>query len=295
MSSGLKLTSSTAHLYVDSKYTQMQSGIKLTSSTAHLYAENRTTKAAIIARINSDGESEALIAANRVSITGTTTLYGSFTMENGYLIVKKSAEFNGSVKILDDYLWANKIGLMGNEPSITFSAVVGLSITSDKLATTIMKAEKNTDGTELTLTQYDGNTVTFKKATTPTLSGSWSSGVLTVTSDPAPTERYRIILAHDASKDTWDANNKGVTLWVDTQKYNGSGAAPTPLDYDVKSFWVDTTTSYNAGRNSYSYSATLYCSSVTQDQSGKHVTLTVQYGLSQNNPFTQGRNYTVRW
>lgn len=276
MTSGLKLSESSAHLYVNDKYKELQAGIKISSSSAALYAYNRTTKASIVARINGAGGSEVYIEAGNILLAGSTTLSGSFTITSGYLEVKKSAEFNGSVKVLDDYLWANKISMMGTNPHIGF-ALDSYSITRDSLATTIKKAEVS--GNTVTLTQYNGDTVTFSKAATPTLSGSWSNGTLTVTSSPAAQQNFKRTLSYDAGykegawigipvNATWGSSGQysestGFTAWVQisnifsnmsiTRSRAGISNVGADIFYGKLYYWNAATSKYTAATDTDKY------------------------------------------
>lgn len=188
MKSGLDLTSSSAALYVDSKYNQMKAGLDVTMSSATLYAQSRTTRAAIVARINADGEGEALIEADKVSITGSTTINSVFKVEDDGIVVKKSSVFQGNMLLQT----AGSKLKIGSSASLEFLGTTAYSIDNTSIGTTIKDASVSQDGKTLTLTRYNGNTVTFNKAATPTLSGSWSGGTITVTSVPAAVSNYTI-------------------------------------------------------------------------------------------------------
>lgn len=181
MQSGLALSTSTAKLYVDNKYSQMSAGLALSTSAAKLYAEDRTTRAYIIARINADNEGEVLIEASKVKITGTTTISGALEIDNGDLVVKKSAVFRGNINLSTSgaYVQApifsvtsgGRVRLIGTQSGEYYD------ITATNIKSVIKDASVSNN--VLTLTKWDGNTVTFSKATTQ--APSWSGSTLTVT------------------------------------------------------------------------------------------------------------------
>jgi len=198
MTSGLQLTSSSAALYVNSKYTQMQSGLSVTMSSACLYAKNRTTRAYIMTRINADGEGEALINADKVKISGTTTINDVMTITDQRLHVKTDARIQGDIMV---------------ESVTVRSGSDSQSISESDLSTTIKKATVSNN--TLTLTQYNGSTITFSKATS--LSGTWSgSGKLTVTASPQGETFERTLVAGTQSgnsipiKAQWGASGQYV-------------------------------------------------------------------------------------
>ncbi len=267
MQSGLALSTSTAKLYVDNKYTQMQSGLALTSSSAALYTDNHSTRAYILTRINASGEGETLIAADKVSITGTTTVNGSLEIDDGNLVVKKSAVFRGNINLTtaNSYVQApifsvtsgGHIRLIGTQSGEYY----------DITATNIKGAIKSASvaNNVLTLTKWDGGTVTFSKATTQ--SSSWSGSVLTVTAkqvnDSTTTNVSSFTLGiggnyGDHDVDLVVAQNGSPTVYSSTQitvpfyigSQNGGGANPTSrytttLRYTVSSILQEKTVSSN--------------------------------------------------
>lgn len=202
MKSGLALTSSSAALYVDSRYNQMRSGLDVTMSSATLYAQSRTTRAFIMTRINADGEGEALIQADKVSITGSTTINGTMKVEDDALVVKKPAVFQGNI-----FLQTNGSSLkIGSGTALQFLGTATYELDNTTVKTMLKTFSVN--GDTLTLTRFDGTYENFRKAVTPTLSGSWSNGTLTVTSSPAPGQNFVQSLVQKAA--SWN----GLTVTV---------------------------------------------------------------------------------
>lgn len=85
------------------------------------------------------------------------------------------------------------------------------------LASAYKKVEKTVSGDNITLTftQFNGKTdeVTFNKAGStikPTLTGTWASGILTVTSTPSPASKLYFYLGKGST--TWDENTATVEI-----------------------------------------------------------------------------------
>lgn len=154
--SEIDLTASRAAMWVADAYTQLKSGIEISESSSKLYAYNRTTKAEIIARINEDGHSEALIRADRIRLSGNTTINDVFGVTGEGIVAKQSILCNSGI-------WASAFRVRGNSGTVTIdeSSIVG----------TIKEARVS--GNVLTLVPYAGNPITFSKATT--VEQSWDS------------------------------------------------------------------------------------------------------------------------
>ena len=250
MKSGLDLTSSSAHLYVENAYKQMASGLKLSSSSAILYAQSRTSKAEIVARINEKGYSEALILADRITLDGGLTTLGSVLS-----VAYDQAWFKKPVRIgtrrlttIDGgTIHAHSLGILYDPNS---------SATYDIDAATIAKMIKTASKSSntLTLTRFDGSTLTFSKATQ--LSGTWSgSGKLKVTADDSSVPAYeRLLIAKPESGGyvpiyaQWGASGQ---YEEDTGfRVPVSGGIPTALGiYDENSTLVPTTKTLSYGQN----------------------------------------------
>ena len=185
MKAGLDLTSSSAALYVDDRYRAMRAGVEATSSSATLYAKNRTTRAYIMARINANGESEDLISADKVSISGRTTINDVVTIIDGAAVFHRQVmvtagsgtiSLNGG-KVSATTLQGGSLVITQTNPSGGMDSV---TMSKSDLANCIISA--TVSGNTLTLTNKNGDTVNFSKATT--LNGQWNGGVLTITASP---------------------------------------------------------------------------------------------------------------
>lgn len=200
-------TGSSSYLYLDNstgKYYQWLNGA---------YAETTPLgiKAAEIAVAinNSSGETEARIDADKVYIGNQT----STTVINGKCSLSDVSAPYISGKIADipvvTMVAANVTGTISagrvNGDSIYFRNSAGAGYTYTDLKGAFVSSVElvpNGDNT-YTINTYDANankTVvgTFSKAATPTIqAGSWGSGILTVTSTPAPVADYVIKFAAD--------------------------------------------------------------------------------------------------
>lgn len=181
MKSGLELSTSTAKLYVDDKYNQMKSGLALSTSTAKLYVENETTSAKIILKINGTGGSSALISADKISLSGDTTLSGKLSVISGGIAT------NGNIQAGltgGSYIRGTTLKLLG--PSSAQGAMEN-SLSYYDIDGMIIKAQ--VDGNTLKLWKHGDNTagnpsITFNKASgSSKVSGTWSGGAYTVSAN----------------------------------------------------------------------------------------------------------------
>ena len=170
MTSGLKLTSSSAAVYVRDAENRMKAGLDVTSSEAKLYAESYNTAAKIVARINASGSSEAIIQADHVKITGTTTLNDIMTITDGSVHIKKPLRVEGTATV--ESLTIREGSSSASLSELKLEKLAG----SASYPGAVIKAE--TSNGVLTLTHMDGSVVTFNKAVS--LRGSWNGTTYTV-------------------------------------------------------------------------------------------------------------------
>lgn len=110
--------------------------------------------------INDAGESEALIDANKIRLTGNTTVGGMLSVSGGIV------SFNGNVQAGltgGNYIRGTQLRIVGASSS---QGVSELTVNYTSLASTIKDASVSNN--TLTLTRYDGTTVTFNKSVTLT-------------------------------------------------------------------------------------------------------------------------------
>ena len=128
----------------------------------------------MVTKINN--QTTATIKGDRVNIEGDTTVKGAFTVENGALVVKKTAVFQGNVSLTDanGYVQAKNFNVAsgGSLRFIGSAAGEKYDLTATNIQGFIKSASVN--GNVLTLTPVHGDAITFSKATT--LTGAWGSG-----------------------------------------------------------------------------------------------------------------------
>lgn len=184
--SQIELTAS--HLRTDFEDTAngLRSSIEQTASRVSVVVDgNGVLKpASIVASINNaTKESSVLISADRVSLSGNTTVEDSMTIENGALLVKKAAVFGTTsgkqVSINNGSVNASTLQVNSGGKLVIVGSATGehYDITSSVVQGIIKSA--SVDGNVLTLTPFYGNPITFSKATS--LSGGWSGGNYVVT------------------------------------------------------------------------------------------------------------------
>ena len=221
MRTGLSLTASSAVLYATNKYNEMVSGLNLTESSAMLYAKNRTTRAYIVARINASGEGEALIEADKVKISGTTTINDVMTITDNRVRIKTDAQISGN-------LLTDSVTFRGQSSSGTISG--------DDIEGFIKSA--SVDGNTLTLTPVRGDEITFSKATT--LSGTWGSGTFTVSASPQGDTISAGLFDVTNADITWSGNTASFPVYANLN----SGETKYSTG---KTLSIDATDRYNAG------------------------------------------------
>ena len=140
--------------------------------------------ASIVASINNaTKESSVLISADRVRLSGNTTVEDSMTIENGALLVKKAAVFGTTsgrqVSINNGSVNAPTLQVNSGGKLVIVGSATGehYDVTSTVIQGMIKSASVN--GNVLTLTPFYGGDITFSKATS--LSGGWSGGNYVVT------------------------------------------------------------------------------------------------------------------
>jgi phage minor structural protein len=146
--------------------------------------QNVIKAASIVTAVNSAGSS-VTISGDHVAISGNTTVSGAFTVDgSGYLVVKKSAVFQGNVTLTDANGYVQAKNLVVNSGGHVRLTGSGTGEYYDLTATNIQGFIKSASvsGDTLTLTPVHGDDITFTKAAS--LSGTWSSNTYTVTASP---------------------------------------------------------------------------------------------------------------
>ena len=224
----------------------MQSGLAVTMNSATLYAKNRTTRAYIMTRINADDEGEAIIEADKVSITGATTISGSMEINgDGHLVIKKYTMIQGNVSLVtaNTMLSAPILQCSTNGYLRIYGSSAATKYDLSAAALEKMIKTVSVSNNTMTLTRWDGTSVNFSKATWQ--GANWSSGALTVKAYQSnageDTEVNSIKRTLTTGTKSWSGN----TCTVPIRAYYGN----TPPTYEDTGFdvTVDATARYNAG------------------------------------------------
>ena len=140
----------------------------------------RIRTAQIVAAVNQSGSS-VMISADKIRLSGNTTVSGMLTVENGALRVKSNAYINGDLTLASGKeVFATNYRVGGSLRFPGSSMGSDIYISRSDVAEMIIKASVSNN--VLTLTPKTGDPITFSKATA--LSGAWSSGVFTVSASP---------------------------------------------------------------------------------------------------------------
>ena len=223
----------------------MEGRLELTESSFNATVQSigkdgKITAASICLAINEKG-SKASISADRIVLSGKTTINDILKVSSNSVTISKNLLVNGYVRTSE----------------IDFSSGgSGITLDDTKLATTIKSAEVN--GNTLTLTPYRGDPITFSKAVT--LSGSWSDGIVTVTSSPSPLADYKATL--EKGDVEWESDHKHVKVKIN---------ARTGGIYSQYTGWyayVDTSDAWNAGHADTEWGYSAYASENNSGFSG---------------------------
>ena len=202
-------------------------------------SDGQVTAASICLAINSEGSS-ATINADKIYLLGQTI---ANTITADYIktkIASLSAVIAQALAVT---------GAIACSRRVSGSEVAGADVLigSQSLKSAIVSATVSNN--TLTLTDVDGNAVTFSKATT--LSGAWSSGVFTVSASPQGVSKTTSLTV---------GGHWGVSAdQEDTKHYYGEIKATIDSSatlYDTgKTFEVDASGIYTSGRNSVTISS----------------------------------------
>lgn len=229
--SEFQMTSESLRIQFESEISSTRSDIEVQANRIGLVVsgtgENaRIRPAQIVASIN-NSSSEVLLDADKVKISGTTTINDVMTITDSRLHIQVPARIQGDVMV-------ESLTLRYAQDSITLSEA--------DLETIIKSA--SVSGNTLTLTPMKGDPITFSKATT--LTGAWSGGIYTVSASPQSVSNstYLSGLMEVANTtDGWSGNTyRSHVAYVNSQD------DPTKKNtgYQVS---IDASTRYNAGWN----------------------------------------------
>ena len=205
-------------------------------------ASARIRPAQIVAAINDAGSSVG-IDADHVFITGTTTLSGQMTVQDGSLVVRTalivSGSTNGNVTINNGSVNAKtyQVNSGGSVKWVGGGKGEYYDIGVDVLKNMIKSASVSNN--TLTLTPFYVDPITFSKATT--LTDAWSDGKITVTASPQGVTLERLLSQGETD---WNGNVATVpinSVWGSQGQYSESTG---------RTVTVDASGRYTAGQNS---------------------------------------------
>lgn len=232
------------------------------------------TAASIVLAINSGG-SGAYISADHVYISGTTRINDVFTVIGSAVGVSVpmicssdlTINSNGDLNVYD-------INLAGSSP---------ITLNSISMAKAIKEARVEGSGSNLTLKliAFDGSEVNFTKASTTSLTDSWSGGKITVTAQPGGLTLERTLVTGTM---TWNGNTATVPI---NAVWGSSGQYSESTGWNVT---VNATARYNAGYDSAHLSgswgtgsnANLFTVAKVQSGSSNSLSCRVTAGISYN-------------
>lgn len=143
---------------------------------------------------------------------------------------------------------SNNVICSGEIRGATVNGATALSIGNNTFSNVIVSASVSDDGKTLTLTPLTGNVITFNKAASQSvsLSGAWSGGSFTVTTDP----NVGSISTHLTNTGHWGSSGSGEDpnhyYYTTYATINSSG---TPYNTG-NTTEIDASARYNAGRSS---------------------------------------------
>ena len=158
--------------------------------------QNVIKAASIVTAINNEGSSVS-ISADHVTISGDTKVSGVFTIENGNLVVKKTATILGNLSMptAGSYIQVPQYNVPSNG-NIRFlgGQYAGEYYNLNTATLKDMIKSASVSGNVLTLTPFYGDPINFSKAAS-TIYGSWSGTTYTVTgaANPLSTSVYQQI------------------------------------------------------------------------------------------------------
>jgi cytoskeletal protein CcmA (bactofilin family) len=195
-------------------------------------ADGNITAASICLAINKAG-SQASINADRIILTGKTSINDILSVSSGRAYIKTDLRVNGDV--------------MAGSMTLR-SGGSGVTIDDSLMEGMIKKAEVS--GNTLTLTPVRGDPINFSKATS--LSGAWSSGVFTVTASP---QGNSILTSLAPGAATWDGRTGTLTIYATI----GTSGAVYNTGKEVTVVYPASTWSYsNLSENNGGYSGSKY-------------------------------------
>ena len=205
---------------IDQQASKIAMVVEGTDSNAHIKA------AQIVAAINAAG-SNVLIDADKIKLSGDTTVEGTMTVESGNLIVKKYAIFNNG-------------GIIGNGSSLSVPSAAdilfgrsspgssSISLDGDTLARMIKTFSIDPNTNTLTLVRLDGSSENFSKAAPggTLISGTWSGNLLTVAQSEQGAESFSTLITTDFIEERESSPHR---FFITSYRQDNDAVYPTEL------------------------------------------------------------------
>lgn len=228
-------------------------GIKIRRNSVEygIYDSGNLTGGLLVQKINN--QTEATLSADKINLSGQVNLnevmsvYDNYAYMKGRILIGNTSTGDYTV-INGARIFADSVAFLGSPQAITLDRA--------GLARMIMTAEVDNSTNTLTLTRWDGSTINFRKAASGEgkVSSSWSGGILTIAADQNGYSQQQYELARGGVN--WASDYKSCTVVVDSILYNDIGSSGY-RQQGVANIWVDTSSSYNAGRTQGKLDVTL--------------------------------------
>ncbi|MBR5289322.1 MAG: hypothetical protein IKU34_12160 [Clostridia bacterium] len=178
LSASITLTSSQIRQEVSDEANSLRSSITTTANRIALVVDGNGVKGSVIVdAINN--QSTATITADKILLSGNTTVAGMFSVSDGALYVSQDAVFRGNVSVLNGgTLAAPSLQLFGSgtyvdlTPANTKDLITELQITSSGNVYTLQKKTVNSPDTWT-------DVANFNRGSAAVISGAWSGATYT--------------------------------------------------------------------------------------------------------------------
>ena len=265
---------------INSTASSIRASLKVTADTVAAVVQgtgdNAYIKPAVIkASIDADTGSLIVLSADRVKLDANTTISGVLGVENGGLKVKGSAVIDGTLtmtsgnNIVAGTIRATSIDFPGENPGSY------ISLTASEADSMIVKANLDTSTNTLQLWKRgdpaQSPSITFRKAASTKVSGSWSGGIITVSADENGDDSY--VRSFGRGTVSWQGDKKAANVYVNVIRTSGGSEYVDVAD--AFSIYVPTTDSYNAG---WDYGLTQRVRTAAEATSQELTIKTLSYG-----------------
>jgi len=231
---------------------ELQASIDIQANRIGLVVEGtganaKIRPAQIVASINNATKtSSVLISADRVQLSGLTTIDDVMTVANNYVhinapMIVSSGGSGQDLMYVNGTLYVNTLAANSVEVPYHLSSRRTLNV-----------ADAQVSGNTLTITYVDGTTANFSKAAS--ISGSWSGTKYTVTANPGGLKKTigfdsscneYLVLSGVAGSETITGTT--ITKKVNVQTQDNSTTPPTFVTRATANILVDGTAVYNSG------------------------------------------------